>query len=276
MTTSRVTGKTTSTVLSDDKLKGALAEFLLAVADDKLMLGHHNSDWTGLGPMLEEDIAFSSLAQDEIAHAQALYELAGSLLDRDADELAFGRSVDQYRCASIVELSDDFDWAVAITRQFFCDTFDQLRLNRLARSSYQPLAALAWRLAAEEAVHVAHVTTWVGHLGRGTDESKRRMQSALDRLAPHAVMLAEAVEGQDELESSGLYPPLSGDTSDNMFDCWWSRLREIVSATGSLQLPAARHDPQLRGGRRGAHTDDLTELLAEMCEVYRIEPGAAW
>ena len=96
-----------------ENLKDAAVELLLSVADDKLLLGHRNSDWTGLAPMLEEDIAFSSLAQDEIAHAQALYELAAPLAGRSADQLAFGRSPDQYRCALIVEMPDDFDITIS-------------------------------------------------------------------------------------------------------------------------------------------------------------------
>ena len=90
--------------LSKEDLKGPLLELLLSVADDKLLLGHRNSDWTGLGPILEEDIAFSSMAQDEIAHAQALYERAGELVGKTADQLAFGRDPDAYRCATITEL----------------------------------------------------------------------------------------------------------------------------------------------------------------------------
>jgi len=111
-----------------DHLALAVVELLLATADDKLVLGHANSDWTGLAPILEEDIAFSSLAQDEIAHAQALYQLAGPLCGRSADTLAFGRRPDEYRCATIVEGPDGFDWAVAITRQLLCDNFDWCRL----------------------------------------------------------------------------------------------------------------------------------------------------
>ena len=80
-----------------EHIKPSLAELLLALADDKLVLGHRNSEWTGLGPILEEDIAFSALAQDEIAHAQAVYELVGPLVGKSADELAFGREPAEYR-----------------------------------------------------------------------------------------------------------------------------------------------------------------------------------
>src|SRR5688572_23358035 len=121
-------------------LKQPLIDLLLALADDKLFLGHRNSDWTGLGPILEEDIAFSHMAQDEMAHAQAIYQFVGEMIGRSADDLAFGRTPEEYRCAHIVEVPDEFDWATALARKLFCDHFDLLRLNRLSQSSHKPLA----------------------------------------------------------------------------------------------------------------------------------------
>ena len=77
------------------------AEIALELADDELILGWRNSEWTGIAPFLEEDVAFSSIAQNEIGHARALYELtARDLTDgRDADALAFDRKPEEYRCA---------------------------------------------------------------------------------------------------------------------------------------------------------------------------------
>jgi ring-1,2-phenylacetyl-CoA epoxidase subunit PaaC len=254
-----------------ENLKGPLVELLLALADDKLILGHRNSDWTGLAPILEEDIAFSSLAQDEIAHAQAIYQLAATLTDGSADDLAFGREPADFRCAAIVELPDDFDWAFAICRRFFCDRFDLVRLRRMARSSYKPLADLAARLAAEERVHVEHADAWLGRLGSGTDESHDRMQAALRRLTGIAASLFEPVEGQADLETAGVYPP--GDTS--AFEQWTRDLTAVIEAAG-LTLAVERLSPPTRGGRQGEHTEHLEPLLDEMREVYRLEPNAAW
>ena len=188
----------------DDNLKGPLVELLLSVADDKLMIGHRNSDWTGLGPILEEDIAFSSLAQDEIAHAQVLYQLASETDGRSADALAFGRGPDEYRCAQIVELPDDFDWAFALGRQFFCAHFDALRLRRMAGSSYKRLADIAARLAAEEQVHVDHADSGMKRLGTGGDEANTRMQAAMDKPAAVAPMMVDPPEGINTLEDPGV------------------------------------------------------------------------
>jgi ring-1,2-phenylacetyl-CoA epoxidase subunit PaaC len=256
-----------------EKLKQPLAQLLLALADDKLMLGHRNSDWTGLGPILEEDIAFSHLAQDEMAHAQTFYEFISSMIQNagGADALAFGRPPEEYRCASIVEIADEFDWSTALARKFFCDHFDRLRLRALSESSDKPLADLSRRVAAEEELHVQHVDQWMQRLGRGTVDSHDRMQRALDALLPHAVMLFEPIEGEDRLVAAKVIPFRFADRFDE-----WSDELAHVAARSNLILKFHPPYPARRGGRHGVHTPHLKELLDEMCEVYRTEPGAAW
>jgi ring-1,2-phenylacetyl-CoA epoxidase subunit PaaC len=254
-----------------DDLKPALVQLLLSVADDKFMLGHRNADWTGLAPILEEDIAFSSMAQDELSHATALYQLAAGLLGDKADALAFGRAPEAYRCAHLVELSDQFNWATALVRNFFCDHFDALRLSRLAQSGYTPLAQLAARLAAEEQIHVEHVDSWMVRLGRGGDEARQRVQEALTALAPLAAMLFEPVEGQDRLEAEGIYPR----SEEDPFERWAADLRNVTQNAGLL-LDLKRPDVFVAGGRRGRHSDVFRPLLEELTEVYRVEPEAVW
>jgi ring-1,2-phenylacetyl-CoA epoxidase subunit PaaC len=253
------------------ELPGALRqpfiELVLSVADDKLVLGHRNSDWTGLAPILEEDIAFSALAQDEMSHAKALYELAAPLTGRSADQLAFGRRPEEYRCAALVEEPDNFDWAFAIARQFLCDHFDLLRLEHMGRSSYAPLALLARRLAAEERVHVEHADTWVIRLGRGTGESKARLEEAFRKVSVTGPSLLEPAPGQELLAAAGIYPD-----SPDLFESWSAALRRVAGEAG-LALSLKRPPP---GNRRGKHTEHLAPLLDEMCEVFRLEPEAAW
>ncbi|MFQ5490122.1 MAG: 1,2-phenylacetyl-CoA epoxidase subunit PaaC [Phycisphaerae bacterium] len=253
-----------------DELTKPLTELLFSIADDKLMLGHRASDWTGLAPILEEDIAFSAISQEEIAHASALYVFLAPLLNQNPDALAFARSADQFRCAELTELTDDFDWARAIVRQFFCDHLDVLRLERLARSSHKPLAALSERLRAEETVHVDHADTWMVHLG-GSSDGKTRMQAALDALGPRATMLLEPSQGVERLEKAGLYPGNSAD----LFARWSTDVGSVIQRAGlhcRLDPPPA----DAVGGRRGQRSDDFAALLDEMSEVYRIEPLAAW
>ncbi len=258
------------TALSPDQSL-ALSDLLLSVADDKLFLGHRNADWTGLAPILEEDIAFSALAQDDLAHAGALYEFVGVLSGRDANRLAYGRKPDEYRCCALVELPDEFDWSVAIARQFFCDHFEMLRLGRLARSVHTELAALARRILAEQRLNLGHADAWINRLGKGNVESRDRMQAALDRLAPLAPGLFEPAPGLGLLESSGLYPRGSGD----MFAEWLGTMENLVREAG-LTVTVEPWPSGQRGGRAGVHSDSFAGMLDELSEVYRVEPEARW
>jgi ring-1,2-phenylacetyl-CoA epoxidase subunit PaaC len=254
-----------------DRDKKPLADLLLSIADDKLILGHRNADWTGLAPILEEDIAYSSLAQDEIAHASAFYDLAARLIGTTADRLAYGRAVTDYRCAELVEFSDEFDWALALARSFYCDHFDRARLERMAKSKYRPLAELASRLAAEEQIHVDHVDSWIHRLGRGGNEARERIQNALNRVGAMAPTLFESNDSIRECERLGYYP---GDEK-SMYDTWLDGLRAVAQKAGlTVNVPAP--DPSQHGGRRGHHGAGFAALIDELTEVYRIEPEAAW
>ncbi len=283
-----------------DNLKTPLAELLLSVADDKFMLGHRNADWTGLAPILEEDIAFSSLAQDDLAHAMALYEFIAehNLLpnpdreggaatgdappsrsgfgapyetSQDANRIAYGRKPQQYRCCELVELHDEFDWAVAIVRQFLCDHFEQLRLTRLAASAFTPLKNLAGRILAEERLAIGHADQWIVRLGKAGDDSRKRMQSALDRLAPLASGLFEPPAGLAMLESAGVYPAVGSD----IFQTWADAVNNVIEEA-TLSANFAHLAPNFAGGRQGRHSAAFATLHDEMTEVYRVEPGGKW
>src|SRR6266550_1289755 len=122
----------------DEKVQNTLLE----IADDELILGWRDSEWTGIAPLLEEDVAFSSIAQNEIGHARALYELVARERGTSADELAFDRSPDQYRCAPIVELRL-LEWEKTIARHYLYEEADAQRLEQLKRSGNPEGAGLA-------------------------------------------------------------------------------------------------------------------------------------
>jgi ring-1,2-phenylacetyl-CoA epoxidase subunit PaaC len=155
------------------------AQHLLELADDELILGWRNSEWTGIAPMLEEDVAFSSIAQNEIGHARALYELAARELGTTADELAFDRSPDEYRCSKLVQLRLVPDWARTIARHVVYERADQARLEALKGSDDAELAGLAAKIDREEAYHRMHAQMWAKRLA---DEP--RFNEALAELEP--------------------------------------------------------------------------------------------
>jgi ring-1,2-phenylacetyl-CoA epoxidase subunit PaaC len=218
-------------------------DLLLAIADDELILGWRNSEWTGIAPFLEEDVAFSSIAQNEIGHARALYELAAAELGTTADELAFDRAPEEYRSAPLVELRR-LEWARTIARHWLYETADEIRLASLKTSGDPDIAGLAARIDREEAYHRMHAEMWIDRL-LATDDGRRRLEEAIDELWPYALGVLD-----DELRPE---------------------LRARASERLGRQLPDVEPIP------RGVHEAELAELWEEMTSVRRSAPaGSQW
>jgi ring-1,2-phenylacetyl-CoA epoxidase subunit PaaC len=162
-------------------------ETLLALADDELIVGWRDSEWTGIAPTLEEDVAFSSIAQNEIGHARALYELAAIELGTDADSLAFDREPGEYRCAPLVELRLLDDWAMTIARRYLYELADGLRVRELIASDDTELSGLAAKIDREEVYHRLHAEMWAARL-----RDEPRFSAAVEALWPFALGMLEA------------------------------------------------------------------------------------
>jgi len=155
------------------------AQLLLPIADDELVLGWRNSEWTGIAPFLEEDVAFSSIAQNEIGHARALYQLVADELGTTADELAFDRAPEEYRCSQFAQLRLVPDWARTIARHYLYETADAKRIEALKASDDPEIAGLAAKIEREEAYHRMHAEMWFERL-----KDEPRFVDALEELHP--------------------------------------------------------------------------------------------
>ena len=218
-------------------------DLLLSFADDELVLGWRNSEWTGIAPSLEEDVAFSSIAQNEIGHARALYELAARELGTNADALAFDRALGEYRSAPLVELRR-LEWARTIARLWLYETADAIRLEALRASDDPELAGIAAKIDREEVYHRIHAEMWVDRLLR-SDEGRTRLDEALEELWPYALGVLD-----DELR-----PEL---------------VRRVEAKLGRAMA-------DVEPVARGTHEAELGELLEEMTMVRRSAPaGARW
>ncbi|MEK6797929.1 MAG: 1,2-phenylacetyl-CoA epoxidase subunit PaaC [Planctomycetota bacterium] len=248
-------------------IRNAVMDLLYRLADDELMIGHRNSEWTGHAPILEADIAFSSMAQDEIGHSQVYYQMLHELGEPDPDSTAFGRKPREYRCASLVCLPKG-DWGFSIVRQFLYDAAETVRLNALASGSLRPLAALAIKLRGEEKYHLMHGRGWMLRLGSATPESKTRMQCALEQAYAHALGLFEPTEADETLAQAGICPH-EGELQRQ----WESAIAPVLSDAG-LKIPESAKPAY--GGRVGKHPPDLKQLLDGLQLVYNIDPSAKW
>ncbi len=248
----------------------AIKDLLLKMADDALIIGHRNSEWTGIGPMLEEDLAFSSMAQDKIGHAQALYNILNEVFgEADPDTLAFKREEKQFKCCQFVEQPiGEYDFS--IIRQFLFDHAELIRYDMLTQSSFQPLAQLAKKVKGEIKYHVMHGDTFVKQLAKGTEESKARMQSALNYSWHLALGIFEKGEFEGELISENVF---GGE--EELKKRWLEKVTPIIE-TGGLEIPVTDEGKIVYGGRKGFHSEYLKPLLDEMCEVVRTDVNAEW
>jgi ring-1,2-phenylacetyl-CoA epoxidase subunit PaaC len=261
----------------DQRTRAALADLLLAMADDEFVLGFWDSEWTGIAPVLEEDVAFASLAQDEIGHAQALYRLLVELEGHgDPDRVAFGRRPEAYRHARLLD-HPRTDWAFSVARRFLYDTADAARLDALVASAYQPLAGVVAKMRREETYHLLHMHAWLERLADGGDEPRSRLVHALERLWPDARCVLAGVDDAPLVAAGVLAEPLAA-----VEQRWLGGLAPVFERL-SLPFPFRRDDDRFEptmappAGCRGPdHSDDFRWLWGEFTMVYRSDPGATW
>ncbi len=241
----------------------------LALADDALVLGHRLSQWSGLAPMLEEDIALSNLGLDLIGQARLYYGYAGELegRGRSEDDLAYFRDASGYRNLLIVELEIG-DFAHTVARQFLYAAFLHPYLQALAKSKDARLAEIAAKAVKEMAYHVRHASEWMIRLGDGTTESKARVTEALEDLWGYTGEMFEMNTDERALAGEGIVPNRATIVAP------WNTTVDAVLREATLARPRDRGVQS--GGRQGRHTEALDLMLAEMQVVARQHPGAKW
>ena len=244
-------------------------QYLLRIGDACLILGQRLGEWCGHAPIVEEDIALSNMALDLIGQARGVLTLAGDQCpqDYDEDQLAFLRDERDYLNPTIVELERG-DFAFTVLRNTIVATWLKLLWERLRDSNDAELAAIAGKALKEERYHQQHAADWVVRLGDGTDESRRRCETALARLWLYTPELFEDDAVDTAAQASGLGPATS-----ELRDPWLAEMREILGEAG-LALP---QDAALRSsGKRGVHSEHMGYILSEMQHLQRAFPGGAW
>jgi ring-1,2-phenylacetyl-CoA epoxidase subunit PaaC len=284
----------------DDARRG----LILAVADDELVLGHRHAEWTGWAPHVEEDLAFSSIAQDEIAHARLLY----SLTEEDVDALALGRRPEEYRNAILCERPNG-DWGYTLARHYLYDTADDVRTAALESSSWKDLADAVRTIRLEERYHLEHARLWFRRLADGRSLTGReRLAQGLEAAIGEAVAIFEALPEEEALVSHGVLPR----SSENLLAEWLERLgadleevsldwvlsahapaggEMVPTSSGEIEAGPTLSVPGIErrdgrwvhvggfagaGGRRGRHSEDFTALWEDLTGLHRAVPGATW
>ncbi|MFY0594700.1 1,2-phenylacetyl-CoA epoxidase subunit PaaC [Roseivirga sp.] len=247
----------------------ALKELLYKMADDQLILGHRNSEWTGFGPLLEEDIAFSSMAQDKVGQSWQLFKILNELGESDPDTVAFMRNAEQFHNSQFVELPNG-EYDFSLIRHFLFDTAELIRFQMLSESSYEPLANLSKKIKGETKYHSMHAKVWIKQLGSATQESISRLQNSLDMAMPYALGIFEKSAFEEDLINDGIF---GGEEA--LKAQWIPAITSVLEET-ALELPDLALIEAKSGGRNGVHTEHLQPLLTEMSEVFKVDPTADW
>jgi ring-1,2-phenylacetyl-CoA epoxidase subunit PaaC len=248
-------------------LVAPVSELLLAIADDEAVLGWTDSEWTGIAPLLEEDVAMSSLSQDELGHAQVLYGLLSDLTGTDIDGLAYDREPAAYRHARLLDHGRG-DWALTIARRFLYEHADAIRLDALAAGSWRPLADAATAIAREERYHRMHIDAWLVRLARASGEPRDRLVRALTTLGPDAGTVFTPRPSDAALVEAGILAAPMAELA--------LRWRAVIDPTlTSLGLPVPPDVMDPVNGRT-AHGSAFAELHATFTSVRRSDPGATW
>lgn len=251
-----------------------LISYTLHLADNALIIGHRNSEWCGHGPILEQDIAISNIALDFIGQARNFYQYAAELTNASnpsanatEDSLAYLRDAWDFKNNLICELPNG-DWAKTILRQFFVSAYQYYYYQQLQNSSDQQLAAIAEKALKEVTYHLKWSSEWVIRLGDGTEESKRRIENALEEIWSFTGELFLPADYEKEMAANGIGVDVSF-----VKEKWDERIAAVFSEA-TLTVPASKWAQS--GGKNGVHTEYLGFILAEMQYLQRAYPGCEW
>jgi ring-1,2-phenylacetyl-CoA epoxidase subunit PaaC len=253
----------------------ALLNYVIHLADSSLIMGHRLSEWTGHGPMLEQDIAISNIALDLIGQSRNFYQYAADLTNGEKanqeiteDDIAYLRDAGDFKNLLITELPNG-DWAQTILKIFFFSSWQFFLYQRLNFSPDAQISAIAEKSLKEVTYHVKWSSEWVIRLGDGTEESKKRMEAALDYLWPYTGEIFEAETYEKDLTSLR-----AGIDVKDLKNEWEEKVKEVFSEA-TLTNPQEGLWMQ-SGGKKGIHTEHLGYLLAEMQFLQRAYQGCKW
>ncbi|MDO5603535.1 MAG: 1,2-phenylacetyl-CoA epoxidase subunit PaaC [Paracoccus sp. (in: a-proteobacteria)] len=252
-----------------DTDQDALFEYLLRMGDNALILGHRNSEWCGHGPVLEEDIALANMALDLIGQTSLWLGLAGEVegRGRSADDLAYLRDAWDFRNLLLLERPNG-DFGATLMRQFLFDAFHFHQLGALMDSADARVAAIAAKARKEVSYHLERSAEQVIALGDGTQESRRRMQDALEDQWGYALEMFVADDTDRKMADAGIGP------DPETLRAAWDETVTAVLDEATLTRPESGYVH--KGGKQGRHTEHLGYILAEMQFLQRAYPGAVW
>jgi ring-1,2-phenylacetyl-CoA epoxidase subunit PaaC len=263
--------------IKEEEYKTALVELLYGLADDDFITAYRGSEWLGLAPHIEEDVAFSSINQDTMGHAAMFYRLLEDLGEGEMNSLAHARGAENRRNAIILEevngsgtylVEPNYDWAFAVVRNYFYAQAKKIKIDSLKNSSYQPLADAAVKVNMELYYHLLHWKTWFSQLMNSNEEARKRMMKAVEKTAADFAGVLSLGDQGEEMAKAGLIE------GEGMLVMRWKNAVKPIFESCNLSLPQL--EMKRGNGRNKVHTPDLEQAIGTLSEVYNSDPAAAW
>lgn len=247
----------------------ALYDYLLLLGDNSAILGQRLGELCGHGPELETDIALTNVSLDLFGQVRNYFQYAAKIAGGDAteDSIAMMRLEHEYKNSLLVE-QPNRDFAYVICRQFLFDIYHQLLLNELVNSKNDQIAAIAKKSIKEVDYHCDISSTWMQRLGDGTDESNKRLQTALDFLWRYSMELFKPTETETKMAEMGVGPDL-----EKLKPLYLERVKEIFLKSNVVANPDTIFQ---YGGKEGTHTEYLGYILTEFQYMQRAYPNMQW
>ena len=245
-------------------MNAPLYQYALHLADNALILAQRNAEWTGHGPVLEQDIAITNISLDLLGQARSFYQYAAELEGDGATEdgLAYLRTEREFMNCLLVEQVNG-DWSQTVLRQYFFSAFQYFLYKHLSAFGDERIAAIAAKSLKEVTYHLRWSGEWVIRLADGTDESRRRILHSLGELWRYTGELFSPADFESTLQI-----PLEEIGTE-----WQRHIKQVFDEAG-LEIPA--NEFMQLGGKSGRHTEHLGYILAEMQYLQRTYPGVEW
>jgi len=249
--------------------KDFLIKYIYGIADNALILGQRLGELTGHGPTLEVDIALTNISLDLFGQVRSYFQYAAQLSDKEIteDDIAFLRSEREYLNVLLVE-QPNRDFAFVIGKQFLFDHFHFLLLTEMQKSTDQTLVAIAKKSLKEVSYHKRFSSDWVKRLGDGTEESKQKMQTAIDDLWRFTDELFHLTENDEKAIEEGIGVDVS-----KLKETYYKNVAEILDEA-TLEVPELKYFQE--GGKKGIHSEHMGFLLTDMQYMQRTYPGMKW
>ncbi|APX99420.1 1,2-phenylacetyl-CoA epoxidase subunit PaaC [Lacinutrix venerupis] len=246
-----------------------LYNYILGIADNSLILGQRLGELTGHGPSLETDIACTNISLDLFGQVRSYYQYAAKIAGdkRTEDDIAMLRKEREYVNVLLVE-QPNTNFAYTIARQFLFDVYHFLFLTQLEKSKDLTLSAIATKSIKEVSYHQRFSTDWLKRLGDGTEESKAKMQEAINDLWTYTDELFHQTKADKAMVAEGIGVDVTA-----LKEAYYEKVDAVLSEA-TLETPESKWFQ--KGGKQGIHTEHLGYLLSDLQYMQRTYPNMEW